>query len=113
MELLENLKSKATKVHQFLSKTVVILISLIIGFLVSEGYQVYLSKVAKSDPKMSRTLTQKEISVAINERGELIFMNRIDGTYIIYSDSVGLIVFNHYASKMYFKAAETTLPSIK
>jgi len=42
-----------------------------------------------------------KVSTAIDERGELIIFNRIDGTYKIYSDSVCTGIFNLKANKIY------------
>lgn len=43
----------------------------------------------------------KETSVAVNERGELMLIDRKNGTFQIYQDSVGKTIFKMYASKMY------------
>jgi hypothetical protein len=43
----------------------------------------------------------KETSVAVNERGELMLIDRKNGTFQIYQDSVGQIIFKMYANKMY------------
>ena len=109
MEFLENLKENGAKAYKFLSKIAVILISLVVGFLSSELHREFTERAVKPVPHVPKTLTRQETSVAINERGEIIFMNRADGTYVIYSDSVGQMVFNHYASSMYFKATGSTL----
>jgi hypothetical protein len=99
-------KEKASMFFSTVSKIAVILISMSVGFGINEFYRIYREKDQKIlvVEKIPQTRTQKETSVAINERGEIIIMDRKDGSYQIYSDSVGLMVFNHYASKMYFKA---------
>ncbi len=42
-----------------------------------------------------------KVSTAIDERGELLIINRSDGTYKIYSDSVCTGIFNLKANKIY------------
>jgi len=42
-----------------------------------------------------------KVSTAIDERGELLIINRSDGTYKIYSDSVCNGIFNLKANKIY------------
>ena len=42
----------------------------------------------------------KETSIAINERSELMIIDRQTGTYEIYEDSIGKVVFGLYASQM-------------
>lgn len=105
-ETFKNWKEKAAKFFSTISKIAVILISMTVGFVISELYRSYTKKETQVTvvEKIPTTRTQKETSVAINERGEIIIMDRKDGSYQIYSDSVGLMVFNHYASKMYLKA---------
>ena len=41
--------------------------------------------------------TIKETSIALNERGELLLIDRKSGDFTIYQDSVGLSIFHHYA----------------
>ena len=40
-------------------------------------------------------------SVAVNERGELMLIDRKNGTFQIYQDSIGKAIFKMYANKMY------------
>jgi hypothetical protein len=105
-EKFQSFKEKASKFFSTISKVIVILISMAVGFMISNLLEMYKRKEVplQVEQKIPVTHDQKEISVAINERGEIIIMNRKDGSYEIYSDSVGQMIFNHYASKMYLKA---------
>ena len=47
------------------------------------------------------TRKSSEISVAINERNELMLIDRRNGKYEIYQDSTGMQIFNLYANKLY------------
>ena len=44
---------------------------------------------------------EKDVSVAMNEKSELILMDRSSGTYQMFDAQVGQEVFNLYASKLY------------
>ena len=99
-------KEKASKFFSTISKVIVILLSMTIGFMLGSFLEMQKKKEPSVQTKQEIPIThnQQETSVAINERGEIIIMNRKDGSYEIYSDSVGQMIFNHYASRMYLKA---------
>jgi hypothetical protein len=103
-EKLEKMKEKVGVLTTALAKIAVILVALILGFVSNEAYHSFTSKKAPEE-KIPATKTHLETSVAINERNEIIILDRSNGEYVIYSDSVGLMIFNHYASKMYYKSA--------
>ena len=106
-EKLKSLKERTGKFFSVAGKVSIILISMIVGFYINE---VRRDRKAEKTTKhiveehMPVVRSPKETSVAINERGEIIVIDRKNGSYEIYSDSVGLMIFNHYASKMYLKA---------
>lgn len=104
-ENLAKLAEKAKALTTVLAKIGVILIALILGFVSNEAYHSFNKKSGTPKEGIPKTKTQQETSVAINERNEIIILDRTNGDYVIYSDSVGLMIFNHYASKMYYKAA--------
>jgi hypothetical protein len=79
----------------------VIIVALSIGFVIGMFHnriQKSENEVVKIDPKAIHRL--KETSVAINERDEVMIINRTDGTYEIYEDSIGKTIFRMYASQM-------------
>lgn len=41
-------------------------------------------------------------SVAINERGELMIIDRNTGTFVTYNDTIAKLIFDMYSSKIYF-----------
>jgi hypothetical protein len=45
----------------------------------------------------------KETSVAINERGELMIIDRTNGGYVMYEDSVGQAIFTLYSGSLQSK----------
>lgn len=104
-EKLEKMKEKAKVLTNALAKIAVILVALILGFVSNEAYHSFSRKSHHPKERIPATKTHLETSVAINERNEIIILDRSNGEYIIYSDSVGLMIFNHYASKMYYKTS--------
>ena len=99
----ETIKQVLEKTKQFLatlSKVAIIVIALATGFAAGNLYYRYSTSIQAKD--MQRTRTQAETSAAINERGEIMIVNRRTGTYDVYSDSVGQMIFDLYASRMYY-----------
>ena len=79
--------------------TVLVIVSIIIGFEISEAWHYFQEKTKSSIMQNSKKLI--ETSVAINERQELMVINRKDGSYQVFSDSVGRTIFNLYVTKIY------------
>jgi hypothetical protein len=44
-----------------------------------------------------------ETSVAVNERGELMIIDRKTGAYTLYENGLGQSIFNIYANRIYQK----------
>lgn len=80
-----------------LGTIMVIAAAMVIGFLV--GYYYWYMSVKTSIQKKPKTM--KTISIALNERDELMIIDRANGVYTIYQDSVGRAIFNLYATKKY------------
>lgn len=71
------------------------------GYISSDIYhRIKKSETAKIEDTSVPKLTKKisKISVAINERNELMIIDRTDGSYEIYQDSIGRCIFNLYAN---------------
>jgi hypothetical protein len=66
------------------------------------AYGKYTSKV-EVKPKMviQPSIKLKDISVAVNERKEILIIDRTTGEYLTYEDSVGMAIFNMYAGRIY------------
>lgn len=76
----------------------------ILGYFSSEIYhRVRSSEIVTESPAPKVTKKIDKVSVAINERNELMIIDRTDGTYEIYQDSVGMCVFNLYANSIQSK----------
>lgn len=89
---LKDLFAKGQKITLF-----VILITF--GYSLCELY--HYTKKPQQETKKTRTI--KETSVAINERGELMIINRVNGDFEVYQDSIGKSIFNLYALSMQAK----------
>lgn len=94
------LKKYSDKAIKFFSFIVVF----ILGYFSSEIYhRIKSSEIATESPSPKVTKKIDKVSVAINERNELMIIDRTDGTYEIYQDSVGMCVFNLYAKSIQSK----------
>jgi hypothetical protein len=83
--------------------TVAVLASALIGgFCIGYYYNLAVNKVNGDNWRESKTLTNT--SVAVNEKAELLIIDRKTGVYTIYSDSIGKVIFNIYAQKAYVNA---------
>lgn len=98
-EKIQRILSWAVKFFTNVGKITLILVCLMIGFITSEAWSVY-QKGSKKD-LMPRVVTMSQVSVAFNERGEMLLIDRRDGTYSVYQDSVAKTIFGLYAQKIY------------
>lgn len=74
----------------------VIVLSISLGYTTCEIY--HSTKRIYKKPK--NVMSIKNTSVAINERNELMIIDRSSGDYEIYTDSVGMCIFNLYAKSI-------------
>jgi thioredoxin-related protein len=78
-EKLKNIKERAGKFFSITGKVVIILISMMIGFYINEirrDRKTEKNKKHVVEEHMPIVRSQKETSVAINERGEIIVIDR-------------------------------------
>lgn len=66
----------------------------------------YNNAMTHIKPKAPSVLMLKTTSVAIDESDNLIILDKKTGDYSIYSDSVGIAVFNLYAHRMVSNIAQ-------
>lgn len=96
--IVEKLKSASKNA----GKISIIIIAMVIGFIAGDIYH----KIMKTEEEKPVPMAQKKIntiretSVAINERNELLIIDRQNGEYEVYQDSVGQVIFRLYASQM-------------
>lgn len=99
----ETVKTAFEKVKQFLSalsKVAIVILAMATGFAAGNLYYRYTNSLQAKT--MQKARTQEETSIAINERGEIMVIDRKSGFYEVYSDTVGKMIFDLYASKMYY-----------
>lgn len=72
----------------------------IISFYIGHSYDKIQNGFYPKSEKFPQTNTRKEVSVSVNDRGELVFMNREKNEITIYDDTIGLIVYDFYSSKL-------------
>ena len=97
-----NFKNLAENVKKFfnnLGKVAVIVTAMASGYAASEIYHRYESGVKSN--KMQDVRNGEKTSVAINERGELMIINRSTGNYQIYGKDVMDMIFGLRAEQIY------------
>ena len=80
-----------------LGSIIVIAAAMAIGFLIGYCYWIAFAKATVQ----KEALKLNSVSIAVNDRGELMIIDRMNGVYSIYQDSVGQEIFNLYATKKY------------
>jgi hypothetical protein len=97
-----NLKPNWEKISTTLKsigRATIIIVSIAVGFIGGEIYHNYQTHTRNLS--MQESKTPEQTSVAINERGELMIINRQRGTYTLYDKQVGNMIFSLYANKIY------------
>jgi hypothetical protein len=97
----QELLGKASKVLKETARILGFVCLVALGYILSELYHYSTRERDKADcssPKVTKTI--KETSVAINERNELMIIDRTTGEYEIYQDSIGQSIFNLYATRI-------------
>ena len=91
----------AMKIFATAGRISIIVVSLFIGFTSGEIYRAYQKGMSTS--RMPQVQRVETTSVAINDRGEVMIIDRGSGKYMLFDDSVGRSIFNQYASRIYVK----------
>ena len=96
----KTMKEKAIALVNSFNRVIVIAAAFVIGAGAHFSYGIYRDYRNKT-AKLPITQTLNQTSVAVNERGEFLLIDRETGRYSIYSKEVGDAVFNTYANQMY------------
>lgn len=99
-----NFKNVFGKLEVFAKKLgnlLVLIIALFAGGII--GYYYHHFSKTRNTISIDDVKTIEATSVAINERGELLIIDRKSGRYSLYDDAVGSAIFGMYANKMYMK----------
>jgi hypothetical protein len=85
----------------------VIIMALGSGFVIGYYYNTVFCKIAETN-QFKHVNTLSETSIAVNEKNQMIIMNKNNGTYKIFEDSIGVVIFNMYANKLFIKETAPT-----
>jgi len=100
-----NFVSKLKMAGKHVGKIAIIMIAISVGFFAGELYYKSKNNTTEKLPMdLKEVHTLKQTSIAINERDELLIIDRRAGNYEIYDPAVGKVVFRLYASQMAIKA---------
>ncbi len=104
MERQEKMKNFFTDFIHKGGKIFTLILIFAFGYFCSEIYH-RISNPEKEKVVAVPKETKKigKISVAINERNELMIIDRTNGSYEIYQDSIGRCIFNLYANSIQSK----------
>lgn len=102
-EKMEAFKAKMKPLMQNVRKVSIIVVAMTFGFVACLLYNKLTTKTVCAEPEsnVSNVHVIKETSVAINERNELMLIDRATGTYEIYEAAIGNTIFTMYANQMY------------
>jgi archaellum component FlaG (FlaF/FlaG flagellin family) len=90
----QQILEKALDASKKIGTILLFCIAVALGYSVCEIYH-YTKNKSTQDAK-----SIDQVSVAINESGELMLIDRKSGEYEIYQDSIGEAIFNLYANKI-------------
>jgi hypothetical protein len=79
----------------------VIIGALLLGFIIGRYIQNYPPKESNSYLNIH---SSSNISIAVNEENELMLVDRSNGKYQMYSDSIGMTIFKMYSNRIYQNA---------
>lgn len=92
----ENFKTKLKLVFNRFMNVIIVVSTLVAGF----GLGYYFQELKVKPQAVNETILNKEVRIAIDSEDKLIIMDRKTGSYTIYSDSIGKMVFKMYANKI-------------
>jgi len=101
-EIAEKSLAKVTLMLRKLGSIALLALALTTGFAIGYYYQFVRSSVKPSE--WEKIKESESTSVAINERGELMIIDRKNGDYMVYDNEVGKLIFQLYAAETYGKS---------
>jgi hypothetical protein len=98
------MENRLTKVLQKISQAIVMVSCAILGYGASWCYERLSERLNVESQVLPPSCGIEQVSVAMNERGELLLIDRSTGTYQVYTDGVTRNIFDLYATRMYANA---------
>ena len=106
---MSNIKEKLKNVLKQVSFYVIISVSFIAG--ISIGYYYQYIKSSYTKPTQVVSVKKTDVKLAIDENNNLLIIKKTDGSYIVYEDSVGYLIFNLYAKNIWGQASKPATPT--
>lgn len=106
---MENIKEKLKNVFKQVSFYLIISVSLIAGIFIGYYYQ-YIKSVNVKEPQVV-SIKKNDVKLAIDENSNLLIIKKTDGSYVVYEDSVGYLIFNLYAKNIWGQASKPVTPA--
>lgn len=86
---------------------ILILVGLGLSFFAGRRTADYPPKEnAKEQNPYSHAFSKNEISIAVNENKELLLIEKKTGRYILYSNAIGMTIFQMYANRIYTESKD-------
>ena len=106
---MENFNEKLKTSLRQLSFYSVISLSFVAGASIGYYYDFIKTNYTKQAPVVS--VKKDEVKLAIDENNNLLVIRKKDGSYTVYQDSVGYMIFNLYAKNIWGQASTKTTTS--
>lgn len=87
------------KIGMYVGIATLIVLSFSAGRITADYPPKGVQEISKNP--YSHAFDKKEISIAVNENNELLLIEKKTGDYILYSNSIGMTIFQMYANKIY------------
>jgi hypothetical protein len=101
-----NIQEKLKTALKQLSFYTIISLSFVAG--ASIGYYYDFIKTNYSKQETAVSVKKSDVKIAIDENNNLLVIREKDGSYIVYQDSVGYMIFTLYAKNIWGQTAVKT-----
>jgi hypothetical protein len=106
---MENIKEKLKSALKQLSFYTIISLSFVAGLSIGYYYDFIKTNYSKQETVVS--VKKQDVKLAIDENNNLLVIRKKDGTYTVYQDSIGRMIFNLYANNIWHQAASPKTPT--
>lgn len=93
--MLEKLKSLVKPISNWALFTASVIGAFFIGY-----YYPTMMKSIHDEPKVIDLKTVDRCSVSVTDRGEMLILDRMNGSFEVYDEQVGLAVFKAYGARI-------------
>lgn len=103
---METLKEKLKTVLKQFSNYLFVVLTLVAGFVIGYYYD-FIKQSFNSGSTHVIIVKRNEVKLAIDENNNLLVVKKSDGSYTVYQDSIGFMIFNLYAKNIWGSAKNT------